>query len=119
MKKKRKSWWKKQMISKSIREKIKSNPPNSDLLNWATGEADKLGMTLSMSVISRRGTQHWVFKCSATGRMLLSYYPKTKKGFRPGGKLYDIGDEMAAVGEARSICNSLSFQPSHSTCRPA
>lgn len=79
--------------------------PNADALRWASGEADKLGMTLAVSMIEskRGGTQHWVFKCSATSRMLLSYYPKTKKGFRAGGKLYPIGDEMAAVEEARRI----------------
>jgi hypothetical protein len=81
--------------------------PNAAALQWASGEADKLGMTLTVSMIEskRGGTQHWVFKCSATSRMLLNYYPKTLKGFRVGGKLYDIGDEMAAVEEARLILN--------------
>lgn len=81
-------------------------PPNAEIVHWARGESDKLGMTLSISTISKRGAQHWVFKCSSTGRMLLSYYPRTNRGFRPGVKVYDIGDEHAAIEEARKILNA-------------
>lgn len=98
-------------LAKQQRLQHEANPPNAEKLNWAIGEADKLGMTLSMSVVSRKGTQHWVFKCSSTSRMLLSYYPKTQKGFRQGGKLYPIGDEMAAVEEARKILTETDIAP--------